>query len=96
MITFGRFGHKKGKEKDQEKDKENFLESLNSLFYELTNFDNSHDQTKILSEKEIITPLKKILKREENSFCNSIQFMDCVLLLFLQEWDYHIILLLKK
>ena len=63
MITFGRFGRKNDKEKDQE----NFLESLNILLDDLTNFYNPRTQKKKLSEKEIINPLKTILKRDSNS-----------------------------
>ena len=63
MITFGRFGHKKDKEKDQKL----FLEYLNGLLDDLTNFYNPRTQKKKLSEKEIINPLKTILKRDSNS-----------------------------
>ena len=42
MITFGRFGRKNDKEKDQE----NFLESLNILLDDLTNFFNPRTQKK--------------------------------------------------
>ena len=56
MITFGRFGHKKDKEKDQKI----FLESLNALLDDFTNFFNPNAIPNNLSEKELITPLKKI------------------------------------
>ena len=72
MITFGRFGPNKDKEKDQEKDKGYFLESLNSLFDEITNVCDPKALEKYLSEKEIISPLKKTLEKEKNYSCNSI------------------------
>ena len=63
MITFGRFGRKNNKEKD----KENFLESLNSLFETLLmGYPNASHKT--LNEKEIINPIKKLLKKEANYY----------------------------
>ena len=68
MITFGRFGPTK----DKEKDKGFFLESLNSLFNEITNVCDPEALEKYLSEKEIISPLKKTLEKEKNYSCHSI------------------------
>jgi hypothetical protein len=52
MITFGRFGHKKDKEKDQKL----FLEYLNGLLDDFINFLNPNAIPSNLSEKELITP----------------------------------------
>ena len=71
MITFGRFGHKKDKEKDQKM----FLESLNDLLDDFTNFFNPNAIPNNLSEKELITPLKKIIKRESKSSYKSFYAM---------------------
>lgn len=64
LITFGKFG----KKKDKENDKKLFLERLNILFRLLTcgqHFDSNYPD--IANEFEIAKPLKKILKRRENS-----------------------------
>jgi hypothetical protein len=63
MITFGRFGHKKDKEKDQKL----FLEYLNGLLDDFINFLNPNAIPSNLSEKELITPLKKIIKRKSSN-----------------------------
>jgi len=62
MITFGRFGHKKDKEKDQKL----FLESLNNLLDDFKDLFRSENSSN-LSEKELIAPLKKIIKRNSKS-----------------------------
>ena len=62
MITFGRFGHVE----DIEEEKEYFLYCRNRLICRLTGCDKKY------KEMEIIKPLKEILKREENSYFNSI------------------------
>ena len=62
MITFGRFGHKKDKEKDQKL----FLESLNNLLDDFKDLFRSENSSN-LSEKELIEPLKKIIKRNSKS-----------------------------
>jgi len=67
MITFGRFGPKKDKKESQEKDKEKFLESLNILLDDFTNFFNPNAIPNNLKEEEIIIPLKNILKKNSKS-----------------------------
>ena len=63
MITFGRFGNVK----DKEKEKEEFLNNLNLFLYQLS---DDIDQDTKYSELEIIKPLKEKLKKQkqENSF----------------------------
>ena len=67
MITFDRFGRKKDKKESQEKDMENFLESLNLLYDDFTNFFNLNAIPHNLKEEEIIIPLKKIIKKDSKS-----------------------------
>jgi len=87
MITFGRFGPNK----DKEKDKGYFLESLNSILVEHTYIYNPQAQTKDLSEKEINTALKKIFKKEENYSCNSTNGMYLTFLLERMGLSYYIL-----
>lgn len=63
MITFGRLAHVK----DKQEEKKIFLYHLNTLISCL-----SGGNEKKYKEMEIIKPLKKKLKREENSYFNSI------------------------
>ena len=71
MITFGRFGHKKDKEKEQKM----FLKYLYLLLEDFTNFFNPKDIPNNLIEKELVTPLKKIIKRESKSSYKSFYAM---------------------
>jgi hypothetical protein len=64
MITFGRFGHKKDKEKEQKM----FLKYLYLLLEDFTNFFNPKDIPNNLIEKELVTPLKKNNKKRIKIF----------------------------
>ena len=71
MISFGRFGHVK----DKEKEKEKFLEFLNVLISCLTGTIGDTNE-KTYKEVEIIKPLKEIINRQENSYFN-LTYREC-------------------
>jgi hypothetical protein len=68
LITFGKYGHVE----DEKKEKEYFLEQLNFLMRKLNDYPN---EQKNYNEKEIVKPLKDLLKREINStYFNSVYY----------------------
>ena len=72
MISFGRFGHVK----DKEKEKEQFLQFLNVLINSLTGtIDDTNEKS--YKEVEIIKPLKEIINRQENSYFN-FTYRECL------------------
>ena len=86
MITFGRFGHVE----DRKKEKEIYLEQLNLLLKRLTQFKDNKEY----KEKEIIKPLKAILKIKENSYFNF--FFHDALSIFLKIMGFSYYNLTKK